>query len=100
MAWFVYILFCDNKTYYVGLTSNIKKRFEEHVCGLSPFTKRFSQFELVYSEQQSNRFLAEKREQQIKKWSVAKKKALSIGNKELLVKLSKSHGSVELVCEK
>ena len=46
---------------------------------------------LVYQEQFSARWKAEKREKQIKKWSVAKKNALINGNIELLKKLSKGH---------
>ncbi|MEX0877788.1 MAG: GIY-YIG nuclease family protein [Candidatus Spechtbacterales bacterium] len=87
--WNVYILLCDQKTYYIGLTDDMDKRLEEHKKGYSPYTKRFSDFELVYKEDYSKRYQAEKREQQLKKWSIAKKKALIDGNIELLRKLSK-----------
>jgi putative endonuclease len=36
---FVYILFCRDGTYYVGLTENIKKRIIEHNSGLVHHTK-------------------------------------------------------------
>ena len=47
---------------------------------------------LVYSEKLNSRQEAVNRESQIKGWSFAKKKALIDGNKELLIKLSKSTG--------
>lgn len=53
-------------------------------------TKKFSVVELVYSEQYLTRKLAEKRERQLKGWTFAKKKALIDGDKDLLIKLSKT----------
>ena len=88
MPWFVYILFCNQKTFYVGVTSDVEKRLKEHQCGYSPYTKKFSDIKLVYFEKYPDSREAKKREQQLKGWSVAKKKALILGNKDLLVKLS------------
>lgn len=90
MPYFVYILFCDQKTFYVGLTDNLEKRIAQHKRKESFFTKKFSDIELVYSEEYPRRIQAEAREIQLKKWSIAKKKALIKGDKELLIKLSKS----------
>ncbi|MBI3627166.1 MAG: GIY-YIG nuclease family protein [Candidatus Sungbacteria bacterium] len=90
MSWNVYILLCDQKTFYVGLTDNIERRVNQHNRKESFFTKKFSDVRLVYQEEYRNRATAEKRELQLKKWSIAKKKALIIGDKELLKKLSKS----------
>ena len=95
MNWTVYILLCDQKTFYVGMTDNVERRLTEHKSKKSFFTKKFSELELVYQENCETRNEAELREQQIKKWSVAKKKALILGNKALLVKLSKSLESGE-----
>ena len=90
MFWLVYILFCDQKTFYVGITSNLDKRLKEHKSGYSPYTKKFSEIKLVYQEQHPKKSTAKKRENQLKGWSIAKKKALIAGNKDLLLKLSKS----------
>jgi len=94
--WFIYILFCDQKTFYVGMTDNIERRFLEHKKGYSNFTKKFSDIQLVYTENFATRNEAESRERQIKGWSIAKKKALIIGDKNLLIKLSKSTGIGEV----
>lgn len=93
--WFLYILFCDRKTFYVGMTDNLERRIYQHKQKQSLFTKKFSTIELTYFEQYLTRKEAEKREKQIKGWSIAKKKALIQGNKELLIKLSKATGPVE-----
>lgn len=62
---------------------------KEHISGYSPFTHEFSDFELVHQEEYPTRLFAEKREAQLKGWSVAKKKALIAGDLEKLKKLSK-----------
>jgi len=65
----VYILYskCINK-YYIGVTSNIKKRIIDHNLGLSKkaFTKRASDWIIVYEESYENKSLALKREKKIK----------------------------------
>jgi len=45
----------------------------------------------VYKEDHPSKRSAERREQQLKGWSVAKKKALIDGDKNSLIELSKSH---------
>ncbi len=90
MPWFVYILLCDKKTYYIGLTHDLNQRLTSHKSKQNIATKEFSYIEMVYSEQRETRREAEKREQQLKRWTVAKKKALIEGNFELLIKLSKT----------
>lgn len=88
--WFVYILLCDQKNYYVGLTSNISNRLRSHKAKENIATKEFTDIKPIYTEKYQTRKEAEKREIQIKKWSKAKKKALVEGDIELLKKLSKS----------
>lgn len=77
--WYVYMLLCDQKTFYVGITSNITDRFKSHVNKNSFFTKKFSDLKLIYSEKYSNKYQAAQREQQIKGWSRAKKQMLLNG---------------------
>ena len=96
MKWYVYILFCDQKIYYIGITDNLKRRLDEHIKGYSGYTKKFSDIEMVYKEAYDNRKVAEIREKQLKGWSVAKKKALISGDTKLLIDLSKSTGVGEV----
>ena len=90
MKYFIYILFCDQKTLYVGITKNIEKRLEEHKNKKSFFTKKFSDITLVYKEEYLNKISAEKREKQIKGWSYAKKEALISRDINKLKQLSKA----------
>ena len=50
MYW-VYILESENKDWYIGYTSNLKKRLEEHKSGYgSETTKKKSGWKLIYCE--------------------------------------------------
>jgi len=93
IVWNVYILFCDQKTYYVGLTGNLEQRLLSHKTNQNLATKEFFDIKLVYKEEFSSRKDAERREKQLKKWTFAKKKTLIEGNFEKLKQLSKTHES-------
>ncbi len=77
--WYVYMLFCDQKIYYVGITNDLRKRVNEHKNKQSLFTKRFSDVKLVYCEEYVSKYDAAKREKQLKGWSFAKKQMLIEG---------------------
>ena len=74
--WFVYLLLCDNKTFYIGITNNVKSRLNKHKNKQSLHTKKFSNLKLVYCECYKNKFEAAKRERQLKGWSHVKKQML------------------------
>ena len=75
-TWYVYMLLCDQKTFYIGMTDNMKRRLYEHQNKLSFFTKKFSDIKLVYHESYPDKYQAAAREKQLKGWSRAKKIAL------------------------
>lgn len=77
--WFVYLLLCDQKIFYVGITPDLESRLKEHRSKESFFTKKFSDIQLVYCEKYPDRYEAAKRERQLKGWSVAKKRLLIEG---------------------
>lgn len=77
--WFVYMLFCDQKTFYVGITSDIVNRIKQHKNKNSFFTKKFSDLKLVYCEKYKSEHEAVLREKQLKGWSKTKKKMLIEG---------------------
>lgn len=74
--WFVYLLLCDNKFFYVGITNNVSKRLNEHRDKITISTKEFSNIELVYCEKYKDKHQATKREKQLKGWSKSKKQML------------------------
>jgi len=71
--WIVYILLCNQKFFYVGITNNLNKRFLEHLAKKSLFTKRYSEIKIIYCEKYPNKYQAAKREKQLKGWSHNKK---------------------------
>lgn len=78
-TWFVYLLFCNQKTFYVGQTTDITNRLFQHKNHQSFYTKQFSDIRLVYCENYTTEKDATKREKQLKGWSKAKKQMLLTG---------------------
>lgn len=77
--WYVYLLLCDNKFFYVGISNDVSKRLNEHRSKATISTKEFSNIELVYCERHLTKKEAVKREKQLKGWSKAKKQMLIEG---------------------
>ena len=73
------MLFCDQKTFYIGITDNVQRRLLAHRNKESFFTKKFSDLRLVYCEKYSSKHVAVKREKQLKGWSKVKKQMLIDG---------------------
>ena len=89
--WHLYILECQNSSLYTGVTDNIELRFKRHRSGDGGhYTSDNRPERILYREEFKTLSEAKIREQQIKRWSRAKKLALIKGNKAELIKLSKS----------
>lgn len=74
---YVYILLCNDKSYYTGHTDNIEKRMAEHSSGkLECYTSSRLPVKLVFLETFQYRDQALICEMKIKKWSRKKKEAL------------------------
>jgi len=90
LSW-IYILWCRNRTLYVGQSRDIQDRLNRHSDGSGArHTKQLKSFVLVYIEGPMSSEDVVKRERQLKKWSRAKKLALIRGDKEELRRLSRS----------
>lgn len=75
--YFVYLLECKDGTIYTGITTDIKRRFEEHKNGIgSRYTRSRKVKRILYTEKHKNRSSATKREIEIKKMSRKMKLAL------------------------
>ncbi len=66
--WFVYMLLCDQKTFYIGISNDIPNRYLQHKNKQNISTKKFSDLTLVYAEKYPTKYEAAKREQQFKGW--------------------------------
>jgi putative endonuclease len=72
--YFVYLIECKDKSIYTGITTNLKRRLEEHKKGVGArYTRARKAVELLYSEKAKNRSAAQKREALIKSWPRKKK---------------------------
>jgi len=77
--WFVYLLRCADQSLYCGITTNLTKRLRQHngeLVGGAKYTKTRQPCLLVYSELQSSRSQAAKREASIKKKTKIAKETL------------------------
>ena len=76
--WYVYILECEDKTLYTGMTSDVGPRLAEHNAGLDAESYTFARrpVRLLWAKAFISRDAALAREHQIKGWSRAKKLAL------------------------
>ncbi len=72
--WYVYILLCENKTLYTGITKNTEKRFDMHIKGKgAKYTKINKPVSVVYTEEHPNHESAIKREIKIKRMTKKRK---------------------------
>jgi putative endonuclease len=68
MSYFVYILKCSDDTLYTGITTDVKRRVDEHNNSDkgAKYTKLRRPVEVVYTEKSEDRSNASKREYAIK----------------------------------
>jgi len=76
--YFIYLLECADKSMYTGITTDVERRFEEHLAGkASNYTRAHRAVKILYVERQKNRSSALKREAEIKSLSRKEKLALT-----------------------
>ena len=76
-AWTLYILKCNDDSYYTGITNNIEKRIADHEAGKgAKYTRGRGPFEIIYQEKCLDRSSASKREFEVKKLSRSEKENL------------------------
>jgi putative endonuclease len=91
--YFVYILKCNDDSFYTGFTNNLDRRLYEHNAGLSKdsYTCDKRPVELVWYEMFTEPTQAILIEKKIKGWSRRKKQALIDEDWDKLVKYSKNY---------
>lgn len=79
-TWFVYILRCADNTFYTGISTDLKRRVQEHNNGTqskgSKYTKARLPVILEYYEKSQSRSMASKREYAIKRLTRIQKEQL------------------------
>jgi putative endonuclease len=75
--WFVYVVLCADRSLYTGVTTDAERRITEHNDGRGArYTRSRGPVALVYLETVADRGAALRREHEIKRMTVAGKKAL------------------------
>ena len=93
MPWFVYILRCNDGSYYVGHTEDVPTRVQRHLDGTGAvWTTARRPVTLVFEEKHPTQAAAVARERQVKRWSRHKKEALISGKVTTLKALSRCRG--------
>jgi len=67
LNWFVYIIEASDNTYYTGITTDLERRFQQHLTGKgAKFFRGRKPVKFVYTENNHDRSSASSRESQIK----------------------------------
>jgi len=81
-TWFLYLIRCNNKSLYTGITTDVDRRFQEHQSN-SPLAAKYLRgkgpLELVFQTEVGNRSKASIAEAEVKKRSKIDKEALIKG---------------------
>ncbi|MDW5290759.1 GIY-YIG nuclease family protein [Formosa sp. PL04] len=90
-TYYVYILNCNDNSYYTGITSNLEQRFKDHQAAKhqNSYTASRRPLQLVFYTTFTEVELAISAEKQIKKWSRVKKEALITSDFKTLPNLAK-----------
>jgi len=89
---YVYILLTCNKQFYTGYTSDLKRRFDEHLNGKVKSTEYKRPVKLIHYEAYLIKSDAERRERYLK--TTEGKRFLRQQIKDLLLTLNKQNGGV------
>ena len=94
-TFYVYILLCNDKSYYTGVSNNLDRRIGEHMdsLGLGSYVSKRLPAKLVFSSACNDIKQAIAFEKQIKGWTRKKKEALINGDIELLKELAVSYSN-------
>jgi putative endonuclease len=77
MSYFVYMLECQDGSFYIGTTNDVEKRFAVHQLGKgASYTRSHKPVRVVYKEEVLDKSAALKREHVLKKLTHAQKSTL------------------------
>ena len=85
MNWQVYIILCSDNSLYTGITTDVERRFAQHVTGTgAKYFRGRSPRRLVYLEEGHDRSSASRREVEIKRLRPVDKRQLIASPDNLL----------------
>jgi len=87
MNWQVYMILCLDNSLYTGITTDVQRRFSQHLSGTgAKYFRGHTPKSLVYLEGGHDRSSASRREAQIKKLRPSEKRQLIASNNNQLDK--------------
>ena len=87
---YIYILKCQDNSYYTGHTENLELRISQHQTGFyDGYTSTRLPVQLIYAEAFSSRIEALEAERKIKTWNKKKKETLAFQGWEGIISLRK-----------
>lgn len=79
MSYFVYMVLCEDGSYYTGSSDDVDKRFATHLSGKgASYTRSHKPIKVVYTEELSDKSSALKREHELKKLTHKQKARLAL----------------------
>ena len=89
-TYFVYMVFCSDGSYYVGMTGDADRRIAQHNLGINEDCYTYSRRPVVlaYSQDFGDVWDAINAEKKLKRWTHAKKSALARGDWKLISALA------------
>ena len=77
--YFVYMLLCEDGSYYLGSTNDVVKRFQAHLSGKgASYTRSHKPIRVVYREELADKSLAMRREYELKQLTHTQKAQLCL----------------------
>ena len=78
--WYTYLIGCEDKSIYTGMTNNLEERFRRHKSGKGGhYTMSHKPLKILYCEEFESKKDAMRREAEIKRWTREKKLRLIAG---------------------
>lgn len=81
-AWSVYVIECSDGSLYTGITTDVERRFQQHLSGRgAKYFRAKRPIKIVYTEPAIDRITASRRESEIKRMArVDKLSMLQVGS--------------------
>lgn len=78
--WILYLLECENGSYYAGITTDLERRFAEHVFGIgAKYTRANPPLRVLAARTFGDRSAASRAEAELKKLRRGRKQAYFLG---------------------
>ncbi|MDF3831893.1 GIY-YIG nuclease family protein [Cupriavidus basilensis] len=78
-SWFLYLLECEGNTIYTGITTDVERRFAQHLAGTgAKYTRSRKPIRILGWQRFANRSEASKAEAAAKRLTSAQKRALCV----------------------